>query len=137
MKIEPILILRSFLKMNDWNAEDVFIQKVLASNLMTYDFKLQNVIRYLEISTVQDEIDYLLWRKICDASIGEFNTSVLDSQPISFKVNYVVHSHSIDKLELLALKEKIKTNELSLVQRVYQIAINEAQHTEDELNDER
>ena len=118
---------------DNWTVEEIFIQKMLFSDSIPLDFKLIDVIKYLQDPNINNSASYKIWKKVSNSIIEEFDTS----QYVTFEVNYDTKTSLINETELNLLKEKIKINEIALVLRADRIALNEATHLEDELWDDR
>jgi len=115
----------------DWTAEDIFIQLILDTNITLHDIK--NILDFLEKKSESLVEFYNKWIIMRDECLVKLTKKDI----IKFHVNNWEHTSLVDASELFALREKIRDDELILVQRIYRIAYTEAIHADDELWDDR
>ncbi|CAH6419287.1 Hypothetical protein HVR_LOCUS488 [uncultured virus] len=118
------------------DAESLFIESVLISDIMPCNYDLGHAISYLEdsITNVKYREAYEIWIKIRDDII--FN--LIPGKYVEiYGYNGYVAKGTIKEDELQQLKDKIVNDELSLLKRTYKIALSEYWHSMDELNDDR
>lgn len=112
-------------------AEDIFISLVLEKFSELND--LENVFNYL-IEKSESLVGYYnKWITIRDTCMNKMSAT----DAINFSISNWEYTSKIDLSELSTLREKILTDELILVLRIYRIAYNEAVHAGDELRDDR
>lgn len=118
-----------------WNMEDIFIQRVLYCPLMPFPFDFEHVIQYLmSIRDSKYRDTYEIWKQIRDTTIDEFTNQ--EEITFEFSGGYS-KTKKINNEQVLQLKDKIRTDELTLIRRIQRIELSEATHADDELNDER
>jgi hypothetical protein len=102
--------------------ETVFIEKVL-----------ENIPDQLYFENLLDPKNhpstYETWLKIQNKILAEF----VEGSPISCDYGKIL----VKEPELNALKHKIESNEFDLIKRINMLALNNAWHNNDELNDDR